>query len=48
MDKIKAAEQGRIVNVSSLAHEGPFVNSKMDFNDLQWEKKKYVPWEVYG
>ena len=33
----------RVVTVSSLAHR----NGKMDFNDLQGEKK-YVPWTAYN
>lgn len=43
LDKVKASEQGRIVNLSSLAHE----NGKMNLEDLHHEKK-YVPWPVYS
>jgi NAD(P)-dependent dehydrogenase (short-subunit alcohol dehydrogenase family) len=43
LDKVKAAEQARIVNVSSLAHE----NAKMDLDDYHCENKKYVAWPVY-
>ncbi len=34
----------RIVNVSSIAHKG----GNLDFNDLQWESRKYKPWNAYG
>jgi len=43
LDKVKAAEQGRIVNVSSLAHE----NAVMDLEDYHCANKKYVAWPVY-
>ena len=43
LDKVKASEQGRIVNLSSLAHE----TGKMNLEDLHHEKK-YVPWDVYS
>ena len=44
LDKIKAAEQGRIVNVSSGAH----ANGKFDFDDLHWEKNQYNSFKAYG
>ncbi|XP_075059807.1 retinol dehydrogenase 13 [Mixophyes fleayi] len=37
LDKMKVSGQSRIVNVSSLAH----IAGDMDFEDLNWEKKKY-------
>ena len=43
LDKEKAAPEGRIVNLSSLAHE----TGKMNFDDIHHEKS-YVPWEVYS
>lgn len=43
LDKVKAAPEGRIVNLSSLAHE----TGKMNFDDIHHEKS-YVPWEVYS
>lgn len=43
LDKVKAAPEGRIVNLSSLAHE----TGKMNFDDIHHEKN-YVPWPVYS
>lgn len=34
----------RIVNVSSGAH----AMSKIDLDDLPWEKRSYAPWKAYG
>jgi len=34
----------RIVNISSTAHQ----LGKIDFDDLQWEQRKYNPWAAYG
>ena len=48
MDKIKAAPQGRIVNVSSLAHEGAKKQmGGLNMKDINWEMS-YVPWHVYS
>jgi NAD(P)-dependent dehydrogenase (short-subunit alcohol dehydrogenase family) len=33
----------RIVNISSMGHRG----GRMDFDDLNWEQKKYSPWRAY-
>ena len=35
---------GRVVTVSSNAHRA----GRMDFDDLNWERKKYRPWTAYG
>jgi NAD(P)-dependent dehydrogenase (short-subunit alcohol dehydrogenase family) len=35
---------GRVVTVSSNAHRA----GRMDFDDLNWERKKYRPWSAYG
>jgi NAD(P)-dependent dehydrogenase (short-subunit alcohol dehydrogenase family) len=35
---------GRIVNVSSTAHR----MGRIDFNDLNWERKPYRAWRAYG
>jgi NAD(P)-dependent dehydrogenase (short-subunit alcohol dehydrogenase family) len=35
---------GRVVTVSSGAHRF----GKIDFDDLQWERKRYRPWRAYG
>ena len=43
LDKIKASEEGRIVNVSSLAHE----KGKINFDDLHWENNNYIAWKAY-
>ncbi|XP_077342607.1 retinol dehydrogenase 13-like isoform X2 [Lithobates pipiens] len=37
LDKMKNSGQSRIINVSSLAH----IAGEIDFEDLNWEKKKY-------
>lgn len=37
-------EGSRIVNVSSGAHK----HGKLDFDDLNWEKRKYSAWRAYG
>jgi retinol dehydrogenase-12 len=43
LEKVKASPEGRIVNLSSLAHE----TGVMKFDDLHHEKE-YVPWVVYS
>jgi NAD(P)-dependent dehydrogenase (short-subunit alcohol dehydrogenase family) len=35
---------GRVVTVSSNAHRG----GAIDFDDLNWERKRYRPWRAYG
>lgn len=42
LPKIKAANEGRIVNLSSIAHE----TGKMNFDDIN-HKKNYKMWPVY-
>ncbi|KAM3929998.1 retinol dehydrogenase 13 isoform 2-T2 [Leptodactylus fuscus] len=37
LDRLKESGQSRIINVSSLAH----IVGEIDFEDLNWEKKKY-------
>ena len=44
MDLIKQTPNSRIVNVSSMAHKG----GNIDFDDLQWEKRKFKKWSAYG
>lgn len=43
-DLIKNSSEGKIVNVSSSAHKF----GKIDFEDLNWEKRKYKEWRAYG
>ncbi len=44
MDLIKGTPNSRIVNVSSAAHKSGNIN----FNDLNWETRKYKSWQAYG
>jgi NAD(P)-dependent dehydrogenase (short-subunit alcohol dehydrogenase family) len=39
-----STQGARIVNVTSGAHK----MGKLDFDDLNWEKRKYAPWKAYG
>ncbi len=39
------AEGGRIVNVASMAHKW---TPAIDFEDLNWERRKYRRWQAYG
>lgn len=41
---LKVIKGSRVVNVSSNAHK----MGKLNFDDLHWEKRKYVPWTSYG
>ncbi|MBT3253743.1 MAG: SDR family oxidoreductase [Candidatus Marinimicrobia bacterium] len=41
---LKNTRDSRIVNVSSTAHN----MGSIDFDDLQWESRKYVAWKAYG
>ncbi len=43
-DKLKCTKDSRIVNVASMAHKYGNIN----FNDLNWEKRKYKSWSAYG
>jgi NAD(P)-dependent dehydrogenase (short-subunit alcohol dehydrogenase family) len=44
IDIIKDTKDSRIVTVSSGAHQ----YGKLDFHDLNWEKRKYKAWTAYG
>ena len=44
IDLINKTKDSRIVNVSSAAHK----SGNIDFNDLNWEKRKYKAWRAYG
>ncbi len=43
-DALAAAGGARIVSVSSVGH----VNSDVDFNDINFERRPYDPWLAYG
>jgi len=44
LDLIQKTPGSRIVNVSSAAHK----NGNINFDDLNWEKRKYRAWNAYG
>jgi NAD(P)-dependent dehydrogenase (short-subunit alcohol dehydrogenase family) len=44
MDRLKATDGSRVVNVSSIAHKA----GRIDFTDLGWEQRKYKRWQAYG
>ena len=44
MDLIINTENSRVVNVSSTSHK----SGKIDFNDLDWEKRTYKKMRAYG
>lgn len=44
IDLIKATPGSRVVNVSSMAHKA----GRIDFTDLNWERRKYKKWQAYG
>ena len=41
---LKKADAAHIVNTSSIAHK----QGKLNFDDLQWQNRKYDPWKAYG
>lgn len=43
LDKLKSSAPSRIINLSSLAH----LVGEMDFDDLNWERKKYDTKKAY-
>lgn len=44
IDLLIKTQGSRVVNVSSNAHK----IGKLDFGDLNWEKRKYKKWKSYG
>jgi NAD(P)-dependent dehydrogenase (short-subunit alcohol dehydrogenase family) len=44
IDVIQDTQDSRIVTVSSGAHQ----YGRLDFHDLNWEKRKYKAWRAYG
>jgi len=45
MESLKAAPKSRVVNVSSRAH---FRGGPIDFEDINWNTRPYVPLDAYG
>jgi NAD(P)-dependent dehydrogenase (short-subunit alcohol dehydrogenase family) len=45
-DRIDAAPAGRVVNVASMAHN--YAKGGLDFDDLDWERRKYRGFLVYS
>ncbi|XP_061911885.1 retinol dehydrogenase 13-like isoform X1 [Entelurus aequoreus] len=43
LDKLKESAPSRVINLASLAH----IVGKMDFDDLNWERKKYDTKQAY-
>lgn len=43
LDKLKESAPSRVINLSSLAH----IVGKIDFEDLNWEKKKFDTKQAY-
>lgn len=41
---LRKTKNSRIVNVSSIAHN----SGNIDFDDINWEKRKYRTWNAYG
>ena len=44
LERLKAGKAARVVTVSSMAHRG----AKLDFDDLNWEKRKFSGLGAYG
>ncbi|PKL81981.1 MAG: short-chain dehydrogenase [Ignavibacteriae bacterium HGW-Ignavibacteriae-3] len=44
LDLLKNTKDSRIVNVASAAHK----YGNLNFDDLNWEKRKYKSWHAYG
>ena len=44
IDLLKNTSGSRVVSVSSMAHK----IGNIDFDDLNWEKRKYKKWQAYG
>lgn len=44
VELLRSTKGSRVVNVSSVAHK----RGNIDFDDLNWDKRKYRPWQAYG
>ena len=44
IDLVRETKNSRIINVSSAAHK----SGTIDFDDLNWAKRKYSAWRAYG
>jgi NAD(P)-dependent dehydrogenase (short-subunit alcohol dehydrogenase family) len=44
LDPLKAAAPARVVSVASVVHQ----TARLDFSDLEYARRPYVPLEVYG
>jgi len=49
MEPIVAAKPSRIIVLSSCAHETfQGITANIDYDDINWEKREYVPFQAYG
>lgn len=46
--KLKTSNDLRIINVSSKAHRDRGPNYDIDFDDINIDKTKYIPWAAYS
>jgi NAD(P)-dependent dehydrogenase (short-subunit alcohol dehydrogenase family) len=44
--KLRSSAPARVVNVASEAHR--FARKGLDFDDLDWQQRRYRPWGAYG
>lgn len=44
LDRLRETPGARVVTVSSMAHGA----GRLDFSDLQWERRRYRAWRAYG
>jgi len=46
LDRLKASQEGRIINVTSLAHKGNEHAKSIDFDNLM-SSENYNPWTAF-